>query len=354
MAALRGEQPDRLPWAPLIDNYFFASLDERCRRQGYAAFCESVGCDLMQRHVPVVEAYYEPPVALQVKTLENGLEETVLSTPLGTLKQVLERHSGTSRYREHFIKSVDDLPAFALAQDHKRFRARYDVFERVDREIGWRGIAVATAPGTPLALMHEEYMGLVGTIYALADEPEAMEKAMDAIHRASLRELKLVADSPTPAVFSYEDTSTTTISRDLYRRYCLPVLNEYKAVCAAHGRRYIVHMCGKLRGFKDLIAQTEMDGIDSVCPPGSGDVELWEARAYWPGKLLIGGIEPASLAMLGEAALSQKIEALLANTRGMAGLILSTGDAVPHGTPVRNIELVSKILGRQPSQAQED
>ena len=89
-------------------------------------------------------------------------------------------------------------------------------------------------------------------------------------------------------------------------------------------------------------------------PPGSGDVELWEARTYWPGKLLIGGIEPASLAMLGEAALSQKIEALLANTRGMAGLILSTGDAVPHGTPVRNIELVSKILGRQPSQAQED
>jgi len=335
-----------MPWAPLIDNYFFSSLDDDLRCQGYAAFCERVGCDLMQRHVPVVEAYYEEPVELVVRPLDRGLEETLLVTPLGTLRQVIERHSGTSRYLEHFIKSIDDLPAFALAQDHKRFRARYEEFERIDREIGDRGIAVATAPPTPLALMHEDYMGLENTIYALFDEPEAMERAMDAIHRANLRELELVAKSPTPAVFSYEDTSTTTINRVLYQRYCLPSLNEYKAVCAAHGQRYIVHMCGKLRGFRDLIANTEMDGIDSVCPPGSGDVELWEARAYWPDKTLIGGIEPASLAMLREADLTAKIENLLINIRGMEGLILSTGDAVPHGTPIANIELVSKILGR--------
>ena len=353
LAVLRGERPDRLPWAPLIDNYFFSSLDEHRQRQGYAAFCESVGCDLMQRHVPVVEAYYEQPVKLKVRPLGDGLEETVLVTPLGVLKQVVEHHLGTSRYVEHFIKSVDDLPAFTLAQDHKRFRARYDAFERVDREIGERGIAVATAPPTPLALMHEEYMGLANTIYALFDEQEAMERAMDAIHRANLRELELVAGSPTPAVFSYEDTSTTTISRDLYNRYCLPALNEYKQVCTEHGQLYIVHMCGKLSGFWDLIARTEMDGIDSVCPPGSGDVELWEARAFWPRKLLIGGVEPASLAMLGEAELAKKIETVLENIRGMSGLILSTGDAVPHGTKVRNIELVSKILGRLPSWTRE-
>lgn len=298
------------------------------------------------RHVPVAEAVYEPPVEVEVRALGDGLEETTLATPLGVLRQVVQHHSGTSRFLEHFIKTPDDLPAFEMAQECQRFRARYEDFILIDREIGERGLAVATAPATPLARMHEEYMGLEKTIYALVDEPEAMERTMDAIHRASLRELEVVAGSPTPAVFSYEDTSTTTISKEMYRRYCMPALDEYKAVCEARGLRYIVHMCGKLKGFKDLIAQTRMDGIDSICPPGSGDVELWEAREYWPGKLLIGGIEPASLALMGEEALSRKIRTLLERTDGMDGLILSTGDAVPNGTPVRNLETVSKILGR--------
>lgn len=74
LAALRGEQPDRLPWAPLIDNYFFQSLDEDSRNAGYAAFCERTGCDLMHRHVPVLETYYEAPVRHTVRMLDDRME----------------------------------------------------------------------------------------------------------------------------------------------------------------------------------------------------------------------------------------------------------------------------------------
>lgn len=347
LTALQGGTPDILPWAPLIDDYFFCSLDADTQKAGLPAFCEAVGCDLMERHVPVVRECYDASVEISFRVSEDKrFEETLFKTPIGTLQQLVEVHHGTRRYVQHLVKTPEDLPVLTYIQEHKYFKPNYEAFLERDRQIGSRGIAVASVTSTPLAMMHEVYAGLENTTYFLYEETEAMKTAMEAIHKANLLEHELVAASPSPAVFVYEDTSSTTISRAWYEDYCLEQINQYKSICAAHNKPYITHMCGKLTAFRDLIANTNMDGIDSICPPSSGDVELWDAKGYWPDKLLIGGIDPSAFATLPQADLEQRIRQLLQKISGMEHVILSTGDAVAYGTPVEHFRLVAKLLGR--------
>lgn len=87
-----------------------------------------------------------------------------------------------------------------------------------------------------------------------------------------------------------------------------------------------------------------MDGIDSVCPPSTGDTWADEALASWPGKVVVGGLEPPALQRM-------TVEETRAYTREVLGrvapgsrLILSTGDATSYGTPVENLMAVGEVV----------
>lgn len=347
LAVLSGKDPDRLPWAPLVDKYFLSSLTNEFKDMGYVELFRNIGADLMLRHVPVVRYEYEGGIERIVSMGSPGEVRTVFKTPVGTISQTVEHHSGTTRWKEYFIKDIEDIKVLRYVENHKRISADYESFISKDKEIGDNGLATASAPPTPLASMHEFYIGLENCIYFLYDYPELMEDVMNVIHENNIKENEIIAKSPSAAVFIYEDTSTTTISRDFYERYCLGQINDYAAVVKKCEKPYIVHMCGKLYGFRDLINRTKTDGIDSLCPPSTGDVWLHEGRKYWPDKIIIGGIEPAALAMYDKSKFKRYAKEILDKIDGLKGIILSTGDAVPHGTPVENLRIVTELINEK-------
>ena len=51
-----------------------------------------------------------------------------------------------------------------------------------------------------------------------------------------------------------------------------------QSVVKGAGKVCIVHMCGKLKGFAAEVGAGRMDGIDSLCPPTTGDFWAHEAR----------------------------------------------------------------------------
>ena len=83
LASLRGEAPDRIPWAPLIDEYFLASLPKSFQQkifsvmiEEYAApsqplymidelrtriieFTRYIGADILERHAPGLQTHIE-------------------------------------------------------------------------------------------------------------------------------------------------------------------------------------------------------------------------------------------------------------------------------------------------------
>ena len=81
--------------------------------------------------------------------------------------------------------------------------------------------------------------------------------------------------------------------------------------------------------------------------PTTGDMECWDAKSAFGGKVIIGGIEPSSLVMKSEEAILSHVSEILERMRGGRGFILSTGDAVPHGTSVELLKKIADLVARE-------
>jgi uroporphyrinogen decarboxylase len=79
------------------------------------------------------------------------------------------------------------------------------------------------------------------------------------------------------------------ISRAMYRDFVLPY--EKRVAEAAHQHRLPVytHTCGAIGDRLDLMAETDIDGIDTLDPPPLGTVDLAEAKSRLAGRLFLKG-----------------------------------------------------------------
>ena len=79
------------------------------------------------------------------------------------------------------------------------------------------------------------------------------------------------------------------ISRDMYREFVLPY--ERRVVEAIHefGIPAYTHTCGAIGDRLDLMAETGLDGIDTLDPPPLGTVDLAQAKAEFGQRLFFKG-----------------------------------------------------------------
>lgn len=340
LAALRGEQTDRISFSPLADNYFASSLPAQGHPHDLIRALRYIGCDIIERHSPCCEVAYEGGVRVRTVSLPGGKTETHLITDLGEVSERFYFQNGAMYTEKHFIETAQDARVFAYIARNTRYIPRFELFEARKAEIGEDGIPTPTAPCSPIMDTLQVLCGLENTTYLLMDEEDVMQDLFSALHERNKAYYTMLRAIDSPVVFTYEDTSTTIMSRNWFREMAAPCLNEYADILHDAGKIYITHMCGKLSGFKEDIAAIRSDGIDSVCPPTTGDIECWDAKAGFGSKVIIGGIEPSSLVMKTEDEILSHVGEICAHMRGKPGFILSTGDAVPHGT---SIELLKKI-----------
>lgn len=347
LATLRGQETDRLCWSPLIDPYFTSSLPA----QGYEALSvpdavRLVGADIIERHCPTIRAVEDDVVVRRVERKE-GVERETVETPVGRL--TTEKSIGTPGYTsfvsKHLLETIEDVQVYQYVMEHTRYEENFEAFRERARIIGADGIATSSGPMSPIQEFLQTLCGVEKTIYLLADHPAEMQACFAAMHERNKAAYRLLGESPGEVLIAYEDTSSTVISPRYYRKYCAPLIDEYADICHAAGKYYITHMCGKLQAFKADIRSGQQDGIDSVCPPTTGDTWVHEARAAWgPGKIILGGIEPPALARMSVQETRTYIAQVLDQLPTFRRFILSTGDATSHGTPVENLCAVTEVV----------
>ncbi len=346
LCALAREETDRFPWAPLIDGYYLSYLATLGYRADVADAVRMVGADIIERHVPACRFSHTGPVTYHQEETGDGTVIARFETPVGILTQVSELIHGSETYRKFLIENLEDVSIMQYVEEHKQLAPSYEPVETAQARIGEDGIATVSASSTPLATLSEMHMGLERFVYMLYDHTAEMEALMSVMHENNKQEHAILARSPSPVVFMYEDTSTTTISRDLYQRYCRSQIDDYAAIVQREGKPYIVHMCGKLKGLADLIGATAMDGVDSLCPPTTGDLWAHEALTLWPDKVVVGGLEPAYLERASVPEVRAYVLRVLENAAPGRGLVLSTGDATAYGTPLENLRAVTEVVQR--------
>ena len=343
IAALRGKETDRLPFSPLICPYFIKSLPLQGYNFDIFEVMKYIGIDIIERHVLADKSYTRN---LNKRTETRGKEtRTYFDTPVGTIFSETCQTEYTSYVSKHLISCIEEAKIYQYIAENTEFSPDFGYFQTQDKRIGDYGIATPSGPITPLQDMLQYHTGIENTVYMMADYPEEMNELLATMHERNIRHYKILAECPCEAIIDYEDTSTTVMSKSMYSDYSAPMIDDYADILHSGGKIFITHMCGKLSGFAKLIGQGKMDGIDSVCPPTTGDLWPWDARSiFGEDKVIIGGIEPPSLSRMSVAESLNTVIKIIKNMPNLKSFILSTGDAVPYGTPINNLIAISRLI----------
>jgi uroporphyrinogen-III decarboxylase len=156
--------------------------------------------------------------------------------------------------------------------------------------------------------------------------------------------VRISVESPAQVFISWEDSSTTNVSPVLFDRYIAPDLNRWGGVIHDAGKLLLHHACGHVRALLPTMAKEHVDAIESLSPPPTGNVEIWDARqTLGPEMGLIGGIEPVNFLNLDLPHLCAYVENLI-DHMGAHRYILANSDSCPPGVALEKFILVSEMV----------
>lgn len=372
MASLRGEEVDHLSWAPLIDPYYTTWLAAQgyggpdapraVSEEEYLLWSEEgdaldipysirlVGGDILERHSATLRRVEDS--SIQRRRMTRGVEEAeIIETPVGTL-ETWRRWDGDGHTRyisKYPITTLEDVKVYQYVMEHTHYQENFAGFRERDKVIGDDGIPTSDGPQSPIQHFYMFLCGVEATTFLVLDHPEAMAECFAVMHQNNLEQYRLACESPTGVVIDYENTSSTVMSPAFYQKYSVPYLDEYADLCHAANKLFITHMCGKLSAFHPQLKQGRQDGVDSLCPPTTGDVWACDARKAWgDDKIIIGGVEPPALVRMTVDQTKAYITRILDEMPTFRRFILCTGDATAYATPVENLRAVAEVVSAYP------
>jgi uroporphyrinogen-III decarboxylase len=179
-----------------------------------------------------------------------------------------------------------------------------------------------------------------------------VEDILAKLHASLKRYAGLLAAGPADVVIQYEDTSSTLMSPAIFRRYCLPYLDEYAQIVGGAGKIFLVHMCGKLRHLVAAIGGGRFAGVTEVSPRPTGDLPLDEAAASLPGKVVVGGIDPTTFISADLEAVRREVSGTIERIKAYPGVLLGSADTTPRGTHVETLRLIRELVDELGAYAQ--
>lgn len=349
LAAIRGEEVDRIPFSPFLA-YYFDFLPREVRERGELRYLQEMGADPLLRGSLFAYRITLDKCTVSQKTEGKKRYETI-HTPRGDLNSeyTYVEQVNTWFLTRHPVSGAEQLPAaLAYFEDLKVEEAVKEADAAVDA-LGEDGLHLALL-GTHMKSAYQYLLeNLVGTenlIYLTMDEPELLAELLEVMMRRNMETVQITAQSKVAACISWEDSSTTNLSPALYRQYIQPEISVWCNVLGKAGKPYVQHACGHIRDLLTPMAEEGIAAVESISPAPTGNVTMKEAFRVLPDKVaLIGGIEPTQI-------LNDSVESLLAyaeeliRMRGKHGFILANSDSCPPGVAYEKFTELAKLVKR--------
>ncbi len=193
---------------------------------------------------------------------------------------------------------------------------------------------------TPMLPYHWLLGQLEEAVVEYYTEPDVMYEYRDLFHRFNVRKAELFLEGGADFLLIESSGSLTMQSPEIFEDMQLETIKVITKMYKQAGVPTMFHCCGKSRPLlPTLVENTDLDGIQPLESPPTGDVDLAEVKTTFGDRLaLMGNLNTPELMLRGTAeevfeASRQAIEA--AKTGG--GFILSTGDQCGRDTPDDNI-----------------
>jgi hypothetical protein len=184
-----------------------------------------------------------------------------------------------------------------------------------------------------------ELFGYEQALMALVDAPGTCHQALAIFTGIVLAQVRLYArHQPDAILVSSAFAGAGFISRAMYQKFVAPYEDQvFQAIHRAGSKSY-VHTCGAIGDRLDLMAETSVDGIDTLDPPPLGTVDLARAKAEYGRRFFFkGNLDAVSEMLHGEeATFEQAVRDRIRIGKPGSGYILSSACSVaPHAQPNR-------------------
>jgi len=368
LSTIRGEMPDRIPYAPRLDLWFaanknrgtlpasyrsFEHYDQVSRAQGWGIVkvvldYQNYGEDgILDRALGVYRipaqsfyAHLSPDVERRVKR-EGDRFRLEYFTPKGTVRTAFiyseeMRRSGVTIpwISEHALKGPEDYEPLAYIFENLVVEPVRELFHRWAAPLGEDGYAVAYAltAGSPMHHIMKILTDATDFYYHHRDHEKKMLALAESIGVFYRRVLQVVAEGPGEIALVGANFDDTITYPPFFRDHVLPWLQEASQVLHARGKLMLCHTDGENRGLMEYLFDSGMDIADSVCPAPMTKVSLGEYYRHWGERITIQGGIPSNL-LLAEATTDEDFENYLGHLfKAVAPgnrLILGVADTVP-------------------------
>jgi len=351
--------PDRLDGRPLCDIH----LDGREHNGWTSATHGEVYVDAVKYFG--IDGFYMYGGLKQIGPERPDFESRITDKPNGKLVERICRTSkGDLKEQEMYFR---DEPPWRLEKPIKDLQPDFEKFQLfmglrdwkwdnkyVDKHvIGDNGIYMGMIPLFQDWWFHYRHGGFEQCFMDFMLEPEFMEKVSGFWLEWALENVKAMLQAkPDVIMLGGSSASLSVSSPDIFIRYEFPFIQKASEICKDAGIISHLHICGKSLRLIEIVAdKTELDSMEPMEEPPTGDVDLAEIKKRFGSKLCIKGNINTTSFML--TATPQQVEDKCKRLIDMVGydggFILSTGDQCGRDTPDANLfkmAEVAKTYGR--------
>ena len=170
LAAMRGQETDRMPWSPFLA-YYWDFVPPETSRKGQFQFLKDIGADPLLRGM--AQLYRLAYNRCEQSEQTNGTTRVVTySTPVGTLQaQYTYAPAANSWFLTgHPVKTEEDLKTLQFLYEHMEVLPDLQDFEEQTRAYGDEALLLpilGTNLKTAFQSLVEHWMGTEQLVYAL-------------------------------------------------------------------------------------------------------------------------------------------------------------------------------------------
>jgi corrinoid protein of di/trimethylamine methyltransferase len=367
-ATIRGEMPDRIPYAPRLDLWFSANKHRGSLPAAYKDFS----------HWEQVSRNHNWAIARVIAEYQGYGEDAILDRPLGVYRFAAQsylthlskdverlvkrdgdrielqyitpkgsvrgsfvyseqmRRSGVSIpwISEHLLKGPEDYRPLGYIYENLVIEPIPQAFTEWAASLGEEGYAV-TYGLTAASPMHHIMKILTDSTqfyYHHRDYEKQMMSLAETIGVYYRKVFQAVAEAPGEIVLVGANFDNTITYPPFFRDHILPWLQEASAILHNKGKMMMCHTDGENQGLMDFLFESGMDVADSVCPAPMTKVSLAEYYARWSKRITIQGGIPSNLLLATtttDADFENFLEGLFKAVIPGNRLILGVADTVP-------------------------
>ncbi|HUV06098.1 MAG TPA: uroporphyrinogen decarboxylase family protein [Spirochaetia bacterium] len=332
LAAIKFQPVDRLPFWPKLEPSYPRAQNRGFERLGIEGIHDWIGSDNHSWLPSCVREVYE---GISKEVSRDGNSERMLfRTERGSVETLLKFDVISQGWHpvEMAIRTLEDLKVmtdwFSACRAELNGEGLAEATE-IARRLGSGGVTAENIGESPLMFFVEWLAGIENAHYLLADHRTEVEALFAAIHGLLLKKTEIVAEnSPADLLYFTENTSTTLISPQQYRDFCLKHIADYGRIINGKGRNFVLHMCGHLKKLLPDLVDSPAVAFEAFTSPPVGNTRLLDGRLGCPDKCLIGGTN-ATLWLKNPDDIIAEIEDDLEKLPDQRGLIVTSAGVMP-------------------------